>query len=246
MPYDQRDPDPTAPKAALAEIYAPSELLPDPLPADPLPLARAWYDRAHADKVQPNPNAMTLGTVSATGMPSARIVLCKNFDASAGLIVFYTNYESRKSEELGTTGRASLVFHWDVLDRQIRMECRAVRSPKAESDAYFASRPIESRLGAWSSNQSREIGSRLDLIRQVEQTAARFGLSHADLLKSDASAEIPRPPHWGGWRLWIERIELWAAGPGRVHDRAVWQRELTPAGEHDFEAGGWSRRRLQP
>lgn len=246
MPYDQRDPAPSAPRAGLAEIYAPSELLPEPLPADPLPLARAWYDQAHRDKVQPNPNAMTLGTVATSGFPSARIVLCKQFDAEAGLIVFYTNYESRKSQELAATGRASLVFHWDVLDRQIRMECRAVRSPASESDAYYASRPIESRLGAWSSNQSREIGSRADLIRQVEQTAARFGLSGADLQNPEATAEIPRPPHWGGWRLWIERLELWAAGPGRVHDRAVWSRDLTPDGPHEFAASPWTHRRLQP
>lgn len=256
MPYDQRDPGQRDPEQRdknnrnrLAEIYQPSVVLPDPLPADPMPLALAWFTRAHDERVQPNPNAMTLGTVAESGLPSARIVLCKRFDAERGLVVFYTNYESRKSVELAATGRASVVFHWDPLDLQIRLECRAVKSPAEESDAYYASRALESRLGAWSSNQSRPIGSREELIAQVERSAARFGIDSQDLrseTEQQADREVPRPEFWGGWRLWIERIELWAAGPGRVHDRAVWSRSLQPTGPHDFDTGPWGHTRLQP
>lgn len=228
------------------------EHLPDPLPADPMPLFRAWWDEAHAKQVQPNPNAMTLATVDADGRVSARIVLCKAFNTVEGVFVFYTNYTGRKavaiedgaSGPLGK-GRVALVFHWDNLDRQVRVEGVAVRSPAEESDAYFATRPWQSRIGAWASDQSRPIESPGAMLTKLAETMKRFGLDPFNPPREGASVSIPRPPHWGGYRVWADRIELWAAGAGRLHDRAVWSRALVREGA-SLRAGAWSATRLQP
>ena len=144
-----------------------------------------WLQDAFACRQQPNPNSMVLATTSAGGQPSARVVLCKGLVEEPGYLVFYTNYESRKGEELAQRPRAAAVMHWDYLQRQIRITGPVTRSPAAESDAYFASRPWPSRIAAWASEQSRPIGSRADLVAAVAATAQRFGVPNP----ADASAD---------------------------------------------------------
>jgi len=223
--------------------------LPEPLPGSPWGLFKAWFDAAHAQKVQPNPNAMTLATIDPDGKPSARIVLCKGMDLSNGHIVFYTNYDGRKGRALAANPRAALVFHWDDLDKQVRIEGPVGRSPEAESEAYFASRPWISRIGAWTSSQTQPVASRADLLRKLEDTYRRFGIDPANLPPRDAKLDIPRPEHWGGFRLFAERVELWVGGEGRLHDRAVWTRSLRPGGPGEAQWTGatpWAATRLQP
>lgn len=216
-------------------------LLPEPLPADPFSLFGAWLDEARTRRLQPNPDAMVLATVGADSAPSARVVLCKHFDANAGYVVFFTNYESRKGHELQLHGRAAAVFHWDALHRQVRIEGPIVKSPRTESEEYFATRPLVSRIGAWASRQSQPLASRATLAAQVEATRRRFNVDAAA-----TAADIPCPPHWGGLRLWIDTLELWVEGPGRVHERAVWRRTLQPLDDFHFTAGDWDATRLNP
>ena len=228
----------------------PRQTLPDPLPAEPLALAADWLAEATRRKVQPNPNAMTLATVGSDGQPSARIVLCKDIVASPGYVSFYTNYDSHKGEELARNPRAALVFHWDPMHLQVRIEGQVVRAPAAESDAYFASRPWQRRIGAWASQQSRPVADRAALEAAVRDAAARFGApvpGPEDDPEQDRLAgalQIPRPPHWGGFQVWASAVELWVEGESRIHDRARWSRELSPAAP--FRCGPWSVQRLQP
>lgn len=219
---------------------APDELLPEPLPADPLPIFATWFSDARARHVQPNPDAMVLATVGDDGAPSARVVLCKRLVPDRGFVVFFTNYESRKGRELGAHARAAAVFHWDTLHRQVRLEGPVVRSPAPESDQYFASRAFESRIGAWASKQSEPLPSRATLIEQVRAVTQQLGL------QSPTEGDVPRPPHWGGLRLWIDSIELWTEGAGRIHDRARWQRTLTKKDEFTYTASAWTGTRLNP
>ena len=220
---------------------SPDELLPEPLPSNPLPLFVQWFEEARDRRVQPNPDAMVLATVNGGGRPAARVVLCKKVFGSEGFVVFFTNFESRKGRELAQHPRAAAVFHWDTLHRQVRIEGPVVRSPDAESDEYFASRALSSRIGAWASQQSAPLASRAALIEQVRASAARFGV------REDATeGDVPRPQHWGGHRLWIDAIEFWTEGVGRIHDRAVWTRELTPASDGSFSASQWRSTRLNP
>jgi len=234
--------------STLLAKFAIGKLLPEPLPSEPMTMAKEWFDRAHQEKVQPNPNAMTLATVDADGTPSARIVLCKMFEAVRGYLVFFTNYEGRKGAALAAHPRAAAVMHWDALDLQVRFEGPVVRAPAAESDAYFATRGWQNRLGAWSSAQSQPIESRAAMVERVGVAMEKLGLSATDLLLEGNVVSIPRPPHWGGFRLWPERVELWQGGTGRVHDRAAWTRSVSPVAGMDGEcvAGGWSGTRLQP
>lgn len=232
--FDQRD---------LVDRFAPTELLPEALPADPMPIVGAWFREAHERRVQPNPNAMSLATVDSAGRPQCRIVLCKEMSVERGWVMFFTNYQSRKGEAIEANPRGAIVMHWDAMDRQVRIEGVIERASSTESDAYYLSRPLESRLGAWASEQSRPIGSRAAMLERVRQTAARFGITPEMLERNEGN--VPRPGHWGGYRLWAERVELWVAGPGRVHDRAAWTRRLTPlAGE--MSCGVWEMSRLQP
>lgn len=217
--------------------------LPDDLPSNPFPTLVSWFEEAAAKRVQPNPNAMTLATATADGRPSGRIVLCKAIEPEAGYVVFYTNYQGKKGQDLEANPRASCVFFWDVLDRQARVEGLVVRCPAEESDAYFASRPLESRIGAWASDQSRPVESRAAMAERVAATMRRFGLEPGR--RPSGPVEIPRPPHWGGYRVYAERVELWVSGPGRVHDRAEWTRALTRQGD-GYGGGPWSATRLQP
>lgn len=217
------------------------DFLPEPLPDDPFPLYADWLHEATSRRITPNPDAMVLATTSTDCQPSARVVLCKSVVVQPGYVVFYTNYRSRKGLELEAVPHAAAVVHWDVLGRQVRLEGQIVKSPSAESDAYFASRPLASRIGAWGSRQSEFLLSRAALAEQIAAAARRFGVTPETTM-----ATVPRPSHWGGYRLWPAAIELWVEGPGRVHDRARWTRQLQPADPHTFTTGPWQAARLHP
>jgi pyridoxamine 5'-phosphate oxidase len=225
-----------------------TETLPDPLPANPLIIAAQWLAQAEADAAQPNPNAMVLATVDGRGYPSARVVLCKEIDTQPGCIVFYTNYRSRKGRELAANRRAAVVFHWDNRRRQVRAEGQVETLSDAENDDYFRTRPWQSRLGAWGSEQSQPVESRQALERSVAVAARRLGIPYdgPGAREPDSVAvDVPRPPNWGGYRLRADAVELWVEGEFRIHDRALWTRSLAePQGA--VAAGRWSVTRLQP
>ena len=225
-----------------------TELLPESLPPEPLTVLNQWMAEAWERRHQPNPNAMVLATSDPQGQPSARVVLCKEVVPAPGYVVFYTNYLSGKGRALTANPRAAAVFHWDAMHRQVRIEGPVVRAPAADSDAYFASRPWQSRLGAWASSQIEPTPSRAALLASLEGVARRFGAPGPGQpgAESDLDLLIPRPPHWGGFQLWAESVELWVEGEARIHDRARWHRRLAPAAGATFEAGPWTATRLQP
>lgn len=212
----------------------PEQSLPDPLPTEPFTLAAAWLNEATQRGDQPNPNAMVLATSDASGRPSARIVLCKEIEPNAGSVRFVSNYESRKGQELAANPRAALVFHWDHLHRQVRMEGLVTRATIAESDSYFATRPRDSQLGAHASRQSQPVASPAALQAQLDAVHRKF------------SGPVPRPSHWGGYVMWVDVVELWVAGVSRLHDRARWTRELSDSCSTRPVAGPWTATRLQP
>lgn len=207
--------------ADLRKSYERGELDESHTHADPVEQFRAWFDQAlHAEL--PEPNAMTVATVGETGRPSTRVVLIKEFDQRG--IVWYTNYESRKGRELAAHPLAALQFHWVELERVVRIEGAVTRVSDEESDAYFASRPLDSRIGAWASPQSQVISSRTVLVANVARYAAQFALSP------------PRPPHWGGYRLQPDAWEFWQGRKSRLHDRLRYRQA----------DGRWLRERLAP
>ena len=225
-----------------------TETLAEPLPADPLAVVREWLAQAQAAHTQPNPNSMVLATSSRDGRPSARVVLCKDVVPQPGYIVFYTNYLSAKGRQLKDNPRAAAVMHWDALHRQVRIEGPVVLAPGEDSDTYFATRAWQSRIGAWASEQSEPIASRNQLLEAVTETARRFGAPTPGSPGADDSLKvtIPRPPHWGGYRLWADTVELWVEGAARIHDRARWQRTLRFTSGSSFKADAWVATRLQP
>jgi len=240
--------------ADQSDAPAVNQLLPDPLPAEPLSLFRSWFDEAHARRVQPNPNAMSLATIDPDGSPAVRVVLCKRMRLDPGFLVFFTNYNGRKGRALDHTPRAAVCFHWDVLDRQVRIEGPITRSPAVESDEYYASRPLVSRASAWASDQSAAVASRDELVAKLHAVEQKFGINldrDGDVRgDSGVGPVIPRPENWGGFRLWAQRVELWVGGVGRLHDRAAWTRTLVPANVDAVPgfapAGDWQRTRVQP
>jgi len=229
-------------------MAAHTETLPDPLPADPLVVVSDWLVQASAAHTQPNPNSMVLATSTREGRPSARVVLCKEIVPQPGYIVFYTNYLSAKGRQLKDNPHAAAVMHWDALHRQVRIEGQVVAAPAADSDSYFAARAWQSRIGAWASEQSEPIGSRALLLDSVQETARRFGAPTPGAPGADDSLRItiPRPPHWGGYRLWADTVELWVEGAARIHDRARWQRNLKALASGSFRTDAWVATRLQP
>lgn len=191
---------------------------------EPFALFQSWLEEAK--QAEPNdPNGMALATVDSDGLPNARMVLLKGFDTDG--FVFYTNTESQKGQELLGQGKAAGLFHWKSLRRQVRLRGPVSLVTDAEADAYFQSRARDSRIGAWASQQSRPLESRFALEKSVALYAAKFGLG-----------EIPRPPHWTGFRIAPVYLEFWRDGAFRLHDRVVFRR--ASAGEP------WSRTRLYP
>jgi pyridoxamine 5'-phosphate oxidase len=209
---------------------SPAPPLPEPLPADPLPLVADWLAEAAAHARVPT--AMALATVDPDGRPTARMVICRGFDPGAGWLVFYTDRDSDKGAALAAHPRAAVVFHWETIERQIRVEGPVTHAPEADSDAYWRTRPLDARVAAVASEQSRPLASRAALLARVAQVARPGG-------------DVPRPTRWGGYRVWAERVELWVGQPARIHDRARWTRALVAAGEA-FRGGPWSATRLQP
>ncbi|MAE95553.1 MAG: pyridoxamine 5'-phosphate oxidase [Deltaproteobacteria bacterium] len=209
----------------------------DPLPTDPMAILARWLDEAFAAGGQANPHAIALATGSPDGRPAVRMVLCKAVEAEEGNLVFYTDHQSRKGLALAALPYASACFHFAPQNRQACLSGPVEPTSDEESDAYFASRPVESQVGAWASAQSQPLGSRDELVQRVAAVAARHGVPERG---SEPSDRVPRPPNWGGYRLRAQRVELWHSRPGRIHDRAEWQRTLEPA------AGPWAAQRLQP
>ena len=217
-----------------------TEPLETPLPSDPLALLGDWIRDAETALARENPTAMTLATATPEGRPDARMVICRGFDLERGWIVFYTDQRSAKAQQLDARPHAAGVFYWNALERQIRIEGPVTRAPEAQADAYFAGRPAGSQLGAWISEQSRPLQDRALLDQRFAEKQAELGVD--DL---DTPAAIPRPEFWGGYRIWIERMEFWVGMRSRLHDRALYRRELERDGD-GFNGASWSSSRLWP
>jgi pyridoxamine 5'-phosphate oxidase len=185
---------------------------------------------------------MALATNDSADRPSVRMVLLKEL-APAGYAVFYTNYGSRKAGELTQTSRAAAVLYWEQIGKQVRFEGPVVRSPAAESDAYFMSRHWRSQVNAWSSEQSRPLSDPTELEGRAARKLAELGLPASG---ADPKPPIPRPELWGGYRLWFDSVELWAEGADRFHERVLYSRLLVADGPHDFRYGPWTWQHLQP
>jgi pyridoxamine 5'-phosphate oxidase len=208
--------------ADLRKEYTRAGLAESDVAPDPIEQFRRWFDAALGAGLH-EPNAMTVATATLEGRPSARVVLLKGVDGRG--FVFYTNYEGRKGRELEENPRAALLFYWGELERQVRIEGTVSRVPETESDAYYASRPRGSRLGAWASEQSRTVGGREVLEDRISDLGAEY-----------EGREVPRPPFWGGYRVEPEVVEFWQGRENRLHDRILYR----------WEGGRWEIERLQP
>jgi pyridoxamine 5'-phosphate oxidase len=207
--------------ADLRKSYEKAELSEDASTADPLKQFERWLNEAIQSEV-PEPNAMTVATVASNMRPSTRVVLIKGYDDRG--IVWYTNYDSRKGRELAGNPFAALQFHWVELERVVRIEGLVEKLEPKDSDAYYLSRPLDSRIGAWASPQSEVISSRTQLVTAAAKYGAQFLL------------QPPRPDHWGGYRLVPDRWEFWQGRPSRLHDRLRYR----------LDQGAWQRERLAP
>ncbi len=207
--------------ADLRKSYEKAELSEDASQADPMRQFDQWFNEALKSEL-PEPNAMTVATVGSDLRPSTRVVLIKGYDERG--LVWYTNYQSRKGQELAGNPWAALQFHWVELERVVRIEGQVTPVSAEESDAYFHSRPLDSRIGAWASPQSQVIPGRSVLVTQAAKYGAQFLLNP------------PRPPHWGGYRLVPDRWEFWQGRKSRLHDRL----------QYRLEDGAWLRERLAP
>ena len=209
--------------AGLRENYIKGGLAERDLLKDPIDQFRRWFAEAQAAQIR-EPNAMTLATATPDGIPSARVVLLKGFDDRG--FVFFTNYQSRKGEELEENPHAALVFYWGELERQVRITGTVTKTSREESEAYFASRPVPAQIGAWVSEQSSVIANRKILEDQYTALAQWY-----------EGQEIPAPPHWGGYRVSPETIEFWQGRPSRLHDRILFTR---------IDESKWEIERLSP
>lgn len=207
--------------AGLRREYSQASLTEAEVHPDPIMQFKAWFEEALKAKIV-EPNVMTVATVDGHHRPSARILLLKDVDARG--FTWFTNYESRKGRELAQCPHAALVFYWGELERQVRVEGRVELVSSEESDTYFQSRPLQSRLGALASSQSRPVNDREALEENFRLASEKYG------------EQPPRPPHWGGYRLVPDRIEFWQGRPSRLHDRILYTRQ----------DGEWRRQRLQP
>ncbi len=214
--------------ADIRKNYAYGSLSESDVDRDPIRQFDRWFDEALKSEI-PEANAMTLATVGADHRPSARIVLIKGVDERG--FVFFTNYTSRKGQDLALNPYGSLLFHWIELERQVRIEGRVVKTSGEESDAYFASRPAGSRIGAWASEQSQVIAGRDVIVAREAAFTEQYG-DHP-----------PRPPHWGGYRLVPDAIEFWQGRPSRLHDRIRYRR---PVRGNDAPPAAWEIERLSP
>ncbi len=208
--------------ADLRENYTKGGIIDGDLPNNPIIFFKTWLDEALKSQVM-EPNAMSLATAGKDGTPNVRMVLLKGVEGDT--IHFYTNYESEKGKELTENPLASVAFWWPELERQVRISGRVERLSEKESTDYFHSRPRESQIGAWSSNQSREVLSRVDLQNRYEKLKKKF-----------EGADIPKPDFWGGYEIKIEKIEFWQGRPGRLHDRIQYVKNSRE----------WTKSRLQP
>lgn len=207
--------------ANLRRQYTQASLSEDAAPADPFALLRQWLEEAIAAQLL-EPNAFMLATADKAGQPHARVVLLKGLEPP--YLYFYTNYESAKAQEMAENPRVAATFWWDVLERQVRIEGHVEKAPAAVSDAYFATRPYGSQIGAWASPQSRPI------------TAAELQARWAEYSQKYPEGNVPRPPYWGGYRIIPHRMEFWQGRPNRFHDRILYLRQ----GET------WQKQRLAP
>ena len=208
--------------AAMRQDYRIGELLESSSSSEPWELFSSWFEIARNTKIL-EPNAMILSTVTQDGQPTSRVVLLKDFDQSG--LVFFTNYLSQKGEQLAYNPRASILFWWEPLERQIRVEGEVVKIDEEESDTYFKSRPYGSRLGAWVSEQSQKIVDRTVLEKRQIEFEKKF-----------AEGNVPRPDHWGGYRLTPNKFEFWQGRSNRLHDRLLYQ----------MQQEAWTRARLAP
>jgi pyridoxamine 5'-phosphate oxidase len=223
----------------------------------PLEVVSLWLEQAAASGLWRNPGAMAVATAGADGRPSVRMVLLMQLNVAAGYGVFYTHYLSRKGREIEQRGWAAGVLYWEAHGRQVRLEGPVLRSPPEESDAYFASRPVESQLNAWASAQSEPLEALDALERRTAQKAGELGIERGKEVGGEVGRErgrkgaerpsrhVPRPPGWGGYRLWCAAVELWVEGRGRFHERIRFERTLEPI-DGGFRGGEWHARRLQP
>ncbi|MGA3066618.1 MAG: pyridoxamine 5'-phosphate oxidase [Tepidisphaeraceae bacterium] len=208
---------------AMRTEYGKAELAESGLLEDPIAQFGRWFDEAVAAKI-PEPNSMVLATADGSGAPSARMMLLKGFDDRG--FVFYTNYQSRKGRELDANPRAAILFCWQALERQVRVEGAVGRVSREESEDYFHSRPRLAQIGAWVSKQSSPVGSRSELDKRANQMALKYAIG-----------AVPLPDFWGGYRLAAEKIEFWQGRPSRLHDRLLYSKQ---------SGGAWTIERLSP
>jgi pyridoxamine 5'-phosphate oxidase len=201
-----------------------------------MPLVQQWLENAERTEGVRNPTAMALATADARGRPSVRMVLLRGVSVEQGYGVFYTHRGSRKGRELGALPWAAGALYWERLGRQVRLEGPVTVSPEAESDAYFATRPVGSQINAWISAQSEPIAAYAELVARVDRK--KRSLTPGEL--------ISRPPHWGGYRLWFAAVELWLEGPDRLHERVRYERSLSATPTTEAPHGAWRHLRLQP
>jgi pyridoxamine 5'-phosphate oxidase len=210
--------------ADLRKSYSRGSLSESDVNPNPIEQFRHWFEQARQAEC-PEPNAMTVASASPQGIPSARVVLLKDVDDRG--FIFFTNYESHKGRELIANPHAALLFHWHELERQVRIEGQVEKLPEEESNQYYESRPLDSRIGAWASPQSQVISGRTYLVAKAAEFGLKFGLNP------------PRPPHWGGFLVRPAKIEFWQGRPSRLHDRIQFTRNAS-------EASGWEVDRLAP